>query len=103
MLLGMLLPLVLDLGITSYYMYFPVQVGAAQQYNFSLRGYQPLLQWAQRHTADMHAPPPRAAHETLVSNGNNHTLEVGRTGWREGRGVRRGVVENCDFVKNLHS
>ena len=60
----------------SYPRYPLVQVGAAQQYNFSLRGYQPLLQWVQRHTEDMHAPPPRAAHETLVTNGGNHTLEV---------------------------
>ncbi len=53
------------------------QVTAAQQYNFSLRGYAPLLSWAERHTAAMHAPPPGAGHQLLVTNGGNHTLEVG--------------------------
>ena len=53
------------------------QVTAAQQYNFSLRGYAPLLTWAERHTAAMHAPPPGAGHQLLITNGGNHTLEVG--------------------------
>lgn len=55
----------------------PAAVNAAQQYNFSLRGYQPLLDWVEAHVADMHAPPPAAGHQCLVTNGGNHTLEVG--------------------------
>ncbi len=53
-----------------------LQISHAQQYNFSLRGYQPLLQWAEEHVAVMHAAPPSAAHQTLITNGGNHTLEV---------------------------
>jgi kynurenine/2-aminoadipate aminotransferase len=49
---------------------------AAQQYNFSLRGYAPLLSWAERHTASMHAPPLGAGHQVLITNGGNHTLEM---------------------------
>lgn len=53
-----------------------LQMTSAQQYNFSLRGYQPLLSWAERHTALMHAPPAVAGHECLITNGGNHTLEM---------------------------
>lgn len=52
------------------------QLLAAQQYNSSLRGYKPLLGWAERHTAAMHAPPAAAGHQVLITNGGNHTLEV---------------------------
>lgn len=61
-----------------------LQLTAAQQYNFSLRGYAPLLSWAERHTAAMHAPPPGAGHQVLVTNGGNHTLEVGQAGGQMG-------------------
>lgn len=54
----------------------PAAVGAAQQYNFSLRGYQPLLSWAERHVAAMHVPPPSGRHQVLITNGGNHTLEM---------------------------
>ena len=63
-----------------------VQVCAAQQYNFSLRGYQPLLSWAQQHTAGMHSPPAAAGHQTLITNGGNHTLEVRHLGGCGSRG-----------------
>lgn len=54
----------------------PSAVTAAQQYNFSLRGYRPLLDWVERHTYDMHGPPPAPGHQSLITNGGNHTLEV---------------------------
>jgi hypothetical protein len=54
----------------------PSAVNASQQYNFSLRGYRPLLDWVERHTYDMHGPPPAAGHQSLITNGGNHTLEV---------------------------
>lgn len=55
----------------------PAAVNGAQQYNFSLRGYQPLLDWVETHVASMHTPPPAAGHQCLITNGGNHTLEVG--------------------------
>jgi DNA-binding transcriptional MocR family regulator len=47
---------------------------ASQQYNSSLRGQPALAAWAAAHTAALHRPP--AAHETLITNGGNHTLEL---------------------------
>ena len=55
-----------------------LQVASAQQYNFSLRGYQPLLQWVEGHVGAMHSPPAAGAHQSLITNGGNHTLEVRR-------------------------
>ncbi|PSC74701.1 Adenosine deaminase [Micractinium conductrix] len=54
----------------------PSAVTCAQQYNFSLRGHAPLLAWAEAHMAAMHAPPPAARHQVLITNGGNHTLEM---------------------------
>ncbi|KAI3425850.1 hypothetical protein D9Q98_007824 [Chlorella vulgaris] len=54
----------------------PSAVNASQQYNFSLRGYRPLLDWVERHMYDMHGPPPAAGHQSLITNGGNHTLEM---------------------------
>ncbi len=52
-----------------------MQVAAAQQYNLALRGYQPLLRWAEEHTQQLHCPP--GPHEVAITNGGNHTTEVG--------------------------
>ncbi|GAB4823401.1 hypothetical protein N2152v2_010447 [Parachlorella kessleri] len=49
-------------------------VAAAQQYNLALRGYQPLLRWAEEHTQQLHCPP--GPHEVAITNGGNHTTEV---------------------------
>ncbi|EFN55510.1 hypothetical protein CHLNCDRAFT_133915 [Chlorella variabilis] len=54
----------------------PAAVASAQQYNFSLRGYQPLLQWVEGHVGAMHSPPAAGAHQSLITNGGNHTLEM---------------------------
>lgn len=48
----------------------------AQQYNSSLLGYKPLLAWALRHVKMVHNPPPAAAHEIIITNGNNHAIEL---------------------------
>lgn len=51
-----------------------LQVAAAQQYNLALRGYAPLLRWAEQHVRALHAPP--AGHEVAITNGGNHTVEI---------------------------
>lgn len=68
-------------------------VAGAQQYNFSLRGYQPLLLWAERHVASVHAPPAAVGHTTLITNGGNHTLEVS---WSRGGVVGVGLAWGCE-------
>jgi len=49
-------------------------ITAAQQYNASLRGYPPLVQWAINHVQALHRPP--SAHDILITNGANHSLEL---------------------------
>lgn len=46
----------------------------AQQYNTSLRGQRPLLDWVTAHVAALHRPP--GGHEVLITNGANHALEL---------------------------
>jgi kynurenine/2-aminoadipate aminotransferase len=52
----------------------PGSLSDAQQYNSSLLGYKPLLAWALRHVKMLHDPP--AAHEIIITNGNNHAIEL---------------------------
>jgi len=51
-----------------------VQMAAAQQYSFTLKGYGPLHDWVRAHTWRMHAPP--GDHDVMVTNGNNQTIDV---------------------------
>jgi hypothetical protein len=53
---------------------FCPQMATAQQYNLALRGYAPLVRWAEQHVRQLHNPP--GCHEVAISNGGNHTTEV---------------------------
>ena len=53
-----------------------MQVTAAQQYNMTMQGYDPLRQWVKAHTNNQHHPPSSGQHDVLITNGNNHTVEV---------------------------
>ena len=53
-----------------------VQLAAAQQYSFTLKGYAPLYDWVKAHAWRMHAPP--GDHDIMITNGNNQTIEVRR-------------------------
>ncbi|KAK9863759.1 hypothetical protein WJX84_010441 [Apatococcus fuscideae] len=54
----------------------PQTVTAAQQYNMTMQGYDPLRQWVKAHTNAQHHPPASGKHDVLITNGSNHTLEV---------------------------
>ena len=51
-----------------------MQLAAAQQYSFTLKGYAPLYDWAKAHAWRMHAPP--GGHDVMITNGNNQTIEA---------------------------
>ena len=53
-----------------------MQLAAAQQYSFTLKGYAPLYDWVKAHAWRMHAPP--GGHDVMITNGNNQTIEVRR-------------------------
>ena len=51
-----------------------MQLAAAQQYSFTLKGYGPLYEWVKAHAWRMHAPP--GGHDVMITNGNNQTIEA---------------------------
>lgn len=46
----------------------------AQQYNLTLTGHPDLRHWLRQHVMDQHHAP--GEHDTYVSSGTNHALEV---------------------------
>ena len=50
------------------------QVSMAQQYNLTLTGHPDLRHWLRQHVMDQHQAP--GEHDTYVSSGTNHALEV---------------------------
>ena len=50
------------------------QVSMAQQYNLTLTGHPDLRHWMRQHVLNQHRPPSQ--HDTYVSSGTNHALEV---------------------------
>ena len=50
------------------------QVSMAQQYNLTLTGHPDLRHWLRQHVMDQHEAP--GEHDTYVSSGTNHALEV---------------------------
>lgn len=51
-----------------------MQVSMAQQYNLTLTGHPDLRHWLRQHVMDQHQAP--GEHDTYVSSGTNHALEV---------------------------
>ncbi|KAK9835444.1 hypothetical protein WJX74_000131 [Apatococcus lobatus] len=52
----------------------PQKVSMAQQYNLTLTGHPDLRHWLRQHVMDQHQAP--GEHDTYVSSGTNHALEV---------------------------
>mmetsp|Transcript_1187 Transcript_1187/g.3548 ORF Transcript_1187/g.3548 Transcript_1187/m.3548 type:complete len:556 (-) Transcript_1187:3167-4834(-) len=52
----------------------PALVAAAQQYNTSAAGYEPLRQWAEGMVQDLHSPP--SPHDVIITTGSNHAVDL---------------------------
>ena len=52
-----------------------MQVATAQQYCTTVQGYSALHSWCETHMKAMHSPPGQQ--EVLLTNGSNHSFEVG--------------------------